>query len=188
MNTCRRNAFYFIGLYKARFVERKNCSLKQFDRNHVQRRNNFKSVGIFSSGHFFVKGTLSYFTMKKQTKKLQASTAFDSFLRILKVYNSENFRRNDRRENVRNFCFALGVFVSSLLIVNMITFGIWYLFDNNGDFTKFIVSGPIVLSIVQILIAYITLTWKNREVDETVKQLQDIVDLRKLGVLKHLVT
>lgn len=62
----------------------------------------------------------------------------------------------------------------------MVALGIWHLYDVYGDLNKFVICGPIVLTIVQILITCTVLTMKNREIAETIGQLQQDIDQRTL--------
>lgn len=112
-------------------------------------------------------------------KKLRVLSALDLFLRILKAYNAENFRQIDRPQLVRNICFAVGVSIGLILIFNTITLGTWHLIGSRGDLNKLVVSGPVVLSIVQLLMSYFALTAKNRQIAATIEQLQRVVEQRK---------
>lgn len=120
----------------------------------------------------------------KAAKKVRVLSALDLFLRILKAYNADNFRQIDRPQLVRNICFTIGVFIGLILIVNMITLGTWHLVGSGGDLNKLVVSGPVVLSIVQLLISYFALTAKNRQIAATIEQIQRVVEQRKLGEMQ----
>lgn len=110
--------------------------------------------------------------------KIHVFKAFEMFLRTLQAYNAENFRQIDRRQNVHNACIAIGAFIGANLIATMIALGFWHLYDVYGDSSKLIICGPIVLTIVQMLITCTVLTMKNREIDETIGQLQQDIDQR----------
>lgn len=111
--------------------------------------------------------------------KIHVLQEFDPFLRALQAYNAENFGHIVRRHNVENWCFATGILTGTALSASMITLAIWHLFDCYGDWNKFVISGPIVLTLIQMLTSCVALTMANRKIDGTIGQLQLVIDKRK---------
>lgn len=112
-------------------------------------------------------------------RQIHVLVAFVPFFRILKAYNVENFQHLDRRQILQNICLAMGAFVFAALIASTVQLQIWYLIDQRGDMRKVVVSGPLIISIASMLIIAIILTATNRDIAETIKQLQSVIDQRK---------
>lgn len=124
--------------------------------------------------------------MRNSTIVIHSLGTFGSFLRILKAYNLGNFQQIDRRQNVQNVCFAIGVFAGTALIASIITLGVWRLIDFHGNLNKCAVCGPIVLTTLQMLITCIALTTKNHEIEETFALLQSLLDQRKFFFVHYM--
>lgn len=112
-------------------------------------------------------------------KKITALNAFNPYLRLIKSYNFENFERNDQSRYVKNVCFVsiLTTFIALMPIICALA--IWYIIDNGGAMRIVVVVVPPTLTVLQLLVTFITLTAKIRVVSETIDRIQNVVDERE---------
>lgn len=112
----------------------------------------------------------------KNTRKIRVLNEFRPYFRLLKTYNRENFGQRDWRSSyIYAFITTLLVLSESLFILS----GIWYLIENVGDLQKLVVSLPLVITLSQMDLTFITLITKNQMITEAIKRLQQAVDQRK---------
>lgn len=118
------------------------------------------------------------FNMEKR-KKVVVLGAFQKYLRLLKVYNSENFKKTDENQFVRNVCIAVGATIVIGLIPIVVYLGIWYIFDSGATLRIIVIAMPVIISIVQLLISLIALISENRGISEMIERIQTITNERK---------
>lgn len=112
--------------------------------------------------------------------KVQVLTEFNVYLCLLSAFNRMSFNSNQNwRYIVTSIVY---VFVSTmiiLLIPLLFTLAGWYFIESGIDFKKFVVVSPLLISILQPWMAYIGLLMKNDSLNETINQLQRVVNQRK---------
>lgn len=105
--------------------------------------------------------------------------AFRRFLHLLQIYNSENFSTNDRRIFIRNSCEAivmLVAFVSHLMVSSL---NGWSCFRNSFDLDRKGQQLVALLSGIQMLLIYVSITKNNRRINYAVERLNNTVKNRK---------
>lgn len=112
------------------------------------------------------------------TTTVRVFTPFNTYLRILKAYNSENFQRSDPRNCLRNVCYAIGVTVLIALIPIVIALVVWYIFDNGASMNAVVVGTPIILTLLQFVVIFIGLIAENRIISQTIHRIQVTIDQR----------
>lgn len=115
----------------------------------------------------------------EKRKKVVVLGAFQKYLRLLKVYNSENFKKTDENQFVRNVCIAVGATIVIGLIPIVVYLGIWYIFDNGATLQIIVIAMPIIISILQLIIALFAMISENRVISETIERIKNVTTKRK---------
>lgn len=95
-----------------------------------------------------------------------------AILRILGVYNSENFRGN-RRRILRHFFRVCDVTISLVLFVMTTLMIMWYSKDENYRMSSQAI--PSAVNGCQVIIACVTLIVKNRTISEAINHLRSTI-------------
>lgn len=115
----------------------------------------------------------------ENSMKMPVLNAFNVFLRILKIYNCENFQRNGQKQYVRNVCLAFVLTTFATLVPIMCGLAIWYIFDNGCALIIVVVVIPPTLTALQLFLSFITLAARNRIISQTIDRIQKVIDHRK---------
>lgn len=118
-------------------------------------------------------------TAMENSNKIQILTKFSAYLRLLTVYNHKTIIHRNWRCIVHNILYLLCSTMIILLPFIYISLGIWYLFENDADFKKFVVALPLLLGLLQIEVTFIAMLMKNHIINKTINQLQRVVDQRR---------
>lgn len=113
-----------------------------------------------------------------KTVTVRVFAPFNSYLRILEAYNTENFQRSNPRNYSRNVCFTIGVTVFIGLVPCFIAFSVWYIFDNGANMNLILVETPLMLTILQLIVILWGLIAQNRFISHTINRIQFTVDQR----------
>lgn len=108
---------------------------------------------------------------------------FLPYLRLIRALNLENFHRN--RDGLQNFLptFYAIAMIGSMSIGTILM--ICNLFESDGDTKVFVVSIPMLMSLILVHVLFVALIWKNETTAEAIKRMQKLVSYRKkifLGV------
>lgn len=112
------------------------------------------------------------------SNKIKILAELNAYLRILTAYNKDNFNHRHWRCLLHSVFYAICSTMIILLVPVFISLGIWYLLENNVDLKRFIVALPLLLSLLQIEVTFVAMLTKNRVINETIEQLQRIIDQR----------
>lgn len=115
----------------------------------------------------------------ENTKKINALSAFDGYLRILKAYNIENFNGGDRIHFVRNVCFVFGVTISVAQMAIVSILAIWYTIDYGCALQIVFAAIPSILTVLQFFVTFLAFASNNRIISETIERIQNIIERRK---------
>lgn len=105
--------------------------------------------------------------------------AFNPYLRLIKSYNSNNFRQPNWHCISSNAFYA---FVATTTLISLPIFqvlGIWYMFENEASLINMAITLPILITITQIEITFGALIIKNGVIDEIINKLQQLIDHRE---------
>lgn len=114
--------------------------------------------------------------------KIHVLYHFRPYRNLLKPNYYENVKHCNWRCVLRSifgiFFHATALYLS---LPTMILLGIWYLIESEADLKNIVVSLPLLISLLEIYMTFIAMTLKNHTISETLNQLQEVVDRRKLG-------
>lgn len=106
--------------------------------------------------------------------------AFQPYLQLLNAYNLDNFQAPfDVRRVATNIFYA---FCESMLLIAaslVLALGCWYCVETNFQMGILSTTMPVLMTIVQIILAHLSLVAKSRFVTATVAQLGAIVTERE---------
>lgn len=105
-------------------------------------------------------------------------TAFRPYLRILQAFNWENFAV-PRKERLSRIPYACAVGLGAIMLAAMIALGFWQIADEHFSMRIFTTSFPIIISLTQVLLAFVLLASKNRQITATIHHLQAIITDRE---------
>lgn len=111
-------------------------------------------------------------------KRIQILNALNPNFRVLRVYNS-NSGRNHGISNSKNVYFASTVVILTALTPFRVVLSIWHLMDTNAALQTFIITVPVLITVIQSLLTLIGLTMNNREIDEMISRIQSTINQRR---------
>lgn len=114
----------------------------------------------------------------KRLNKVHTLTAFKPFFWLLKAYDSKKFANKDWLCLVKNIGFALGVTVLIALLPTSIVLTIWCLIERNDVLRNVVVAAPLLFTLLQMFIKILVLVNKHGKVNETLGNLQRVIDQR----------
>lgn len=113
----------------------------------------------------------------KNIEQLSVLKAFNLYLPIVSVYNSENFTRIDCDRILQNIGLVFGVtIIEGIFPILNIALAIWGIFDNGGALDIAVAVIPLILTTFQLFITFFILVWKNRLISETIHQIQNVLN------------
>lgn len=114
----------------------------------------------------------------QQIPRVDIISEYRPFLRILKAFNIDNYRNNDRHIFWNNLLILL--FTITLATAEILEFvlGVWHFFDHGFILRKIANALPLLISSVQVLSSYATLSMKNHEIQRVLDNLQETIDKR----------
>lgn len=112
------------------------------------------------------------------TKKVHVLNDFKPYLPILQAYNRDQFRQHDLRSIFRSVFHALCASIIILCIPIIAVLYAWYEIENGFELKHVAAAVPMVLSVVHMQVTFISLVWENRQISETIQQLQTMVNGR----------
>lgn len=113
--------------------------------------------------------------------KFRVLSAFDPFLNNLTIYNPENFHGNKRC--VRNIVWII---IISTLLLSMLTSIILLAMQCvaiGADLITLSILISVALEVARLLMVYISLQRKNRNIANLVEHLQLVIEKRELLIL-----
>lgn len=123
----------------------------------------------------------------RKTQKIDIISEYRPFLRILKAFNINNYRYNDRRLCRSNLLILLYTVTLATAEILEFILGVWHFFDHGFILKKIASALPLLISSVQVLSSYATLSLKNHEIDQVLENLQNTIDARCEKSLKSFV-
>lgn len=122
--------------------------------------------------------------MVLRASKICVLNSYRIFHHLLTALNSENFQHSYWGHNIRSIFHAISstLLISLLqLILTILVF--WYLVENESDFKSVMVSLPLLLSSVQMQVAFVSLIISNRNISKAIDQVQKVVNQRRFSTL-----
>lgn len=102
------------------------------------------------------------------------------YLRLIQAYNHEHFHGHHWRTMVNSVIYAFCATVMIVLLPIFIMLAVWYLIENDADLIKVVIAIPLLATLLQMELAFITLIVKNRIVIEMIERLQQVIDKSEL--------
>lgn len=115
--------------------------------------------------------------------KIHALNGLKPYLRLIQAYNDENFRDHNWRNILNSVFYAFCATGVIILLPIFILLAVWYLIENDADLIKVVIAVPLLATLLQMELAFITLLMKNRMAIEMIDRLQQVID--KSEFLKH---
>lgn len=103
--------------------------------------------------------------------------AFRPFLRILTVYNANNFRNKQHR--FKNICLAIACFIFLVNLLISVMAAIWHCIALKFDLGQAALPFALLINSVQMLITYISIEIKNKQIEATIAGLIATIHKRK---------
>lgn len=121
-------------------------------------------------------------SLKKMAPKqsIEVLATYKPLTRILRLYNSDNFRDPDKsivRRNIRE-TVTFSIWLASMLIVLISAITVFS--EIKLDLVRLAHPLSIWLCVAQIFLSYVVLVAEERQLSGTIAHLQDTIDLRKL--------
>lgn len=123
--------------------------------------------------------------MAPRSDKICVLYAFRPYLRLLKAFNFDNFRHNNWFQSV---FYAICLILLIFLVLVLIVLGFWYLIEIDAGLRKAVVSLPILFSLMQMEIAFISMVANNSTISKMVDGLQTVIDQSKFEQKKNYFT
>lgn len=110
---------------------------------------------------------------------IEVLRAFRPLIRILKLYDFDNFRGSDRSVVFRNLCETIGftILLSSMLSILISAVGI--LIELADDLVELAHPLSIWLCVAQQCCTYTVLFVKEKQLSDIIIRLQDVINARK---------
>lgn len=112
----------------------------------------------------------------EKPKKLRAMSGFDLFLRILQIYNSDNFH-GGQPERFRSICHALFDVVLIFLLLVLVVLSYWRCIERKTYMDPAAI--PLILAGFHIISTHISCVLNNETISRSIECLQRIIDTCK---------
>lgn len=113
-------------------------------------------------------------------ERISVLNEFKPILCILQAYSSVNFRSHNGRHCLRRGALcALCASEIHLIIPTVGVLIMWYLVDNYGNLLVVISALPMLLSLIQNNVVFVTLTVNNRLISQMIGRVQQVINHRK---------
>lgn len=103
-------------------------------------------------------------------------SALKPFLRLITAFNRDNFLQKHGQNYLRGVFNAILAALTHLVLILFLLLMVWPLIKNGADLKELMVLLPMVISLFQVHSSLIGFTMANRDVTDTIKFLQHIVD------------
>lgn len=110
------------------------------------------------------------------SKEIVVLRAYRPFLKMICLYQFDNFRNNGRRTVIRNICYALCfAFLFFMQVFFFFVSELFYAYTNRAHLTKFI--GPLSFGMLafHVPMIYTVMCWKRQRIIETIDYMRGIV-------------
>lgn len=135
--------------------------------------------GWSNTATLFVRSSASVHSMDNHNK-VSIFTKFSPYLRLVRVFDAGNFRKND------NWRYMLQKIVCSIFVITLIcsmsitlTLMVWNLLEIDGDAKTLVVSMPLMMSLTQVFVTFLVLIRENGAIAEATERIQSHVNRRK---------
>lgn len=115
---------------------------------------------------------------------MQVLRAFRKLLHICQVFNSENFSKHDQRIFIRNLCKAIVVFLAFSSHVMVTFFNSLSCSQSDFDLAQNGQQLVALLAGFQMLLIFVSITKKNRRINNAVECLQSAIGNRENHVFE----
>lgn len=116
--------------------------------------------------------------MNPHRPKIRVLCGCRPYIRLLRGYKSEYFRRKNNHILFSTFC----AFVTTLMCIAIpiyMLLGVWSLIETSADMKVLVAQLPLQFSLLQMQLTYIGTITKQREITDTIKKLQGIITQRE---------
>lgn len=110
-------------------------------------------------------------------QKIAIFDAFKPFLRILSVLNARNFQNQQHR--FKNICLAIACFIFLINLFISIMAAICHCIALKFDLGQIALPFALLINSVQMLITYISIEIKNKQIEEMIAGLVETIHKRK---------
>lgn len=111
--------------------------------------------------------------------KINVLNEFKRYLPLLTAYNSENFHHVNWHTTRRHIFYGSGATIILLFKSIFAIFATWYLIENGVDLRKIVVSLPLIVGLVNTVIAFIAMMVESRTICGTITRIENAVDQRE---------
>lgn len=111
----------------------------------------------------------------KNRVNITVMVEFKPFLRMLKAFNSDNFRQHNFAALIGNIFHTLRVTALFVALIMEMVLGYWFCVDYDYGMDKVARAFPIDLCILQTIVSSGSLMSQNQVMGETIERLQGIV-------------
>lgn len=117
--------------------------------------------------------------------RIEIFNEFRRLSQILALYNREKLQDSpDRRRNICNaFVFSILLIMLALLLLS----SIWNCFDYNFAIIESAFSISVCFIVLQLWSVYISMAVDNREILQTVEDLQEVIDKRQISATGNVI-
>lgn len=112
----------------------------------------------------------------------QVMEEFKPLLRILKAFNSENFRQHKLSDLIENIFHMLRVSTLFVTLIVQMVLGYWFCVDYDYGMDKVARAFPIDLCILQTILSGGALIANSQVMGETIERLQGIIERGECGL------
>lgn len=105
--------------------------------------------------------------------------AFRPLIRVLKLYDMNNFRGNDRRVVIRNLCESIGFTILLSSMISILVSAVAVLIELMGNLIELAHPLSIWLCVAQQCCTYTVLLMKETQLSELINFLQKVINSRK---------
>lgn len=116
---------------------------------------------------------------QKSPSEIRVLSKCRPYIRLLHGFNSKYFRRNSQDGILFSVFCAIGTTLLYIVIPIYMLLGIWSLIETSADMKVLVAQLPLQFSLLQMQLTFIGTITKNREITETVKKVQRIIDQRE---------
>lgn len=113
-----------------------------------------------------------------EIKHIRILRKFEPFFRLLKAYNANSFAHSSCGSLLPSVGYAFCATLMNASLTIVIVLIVWNLIENNADTNTFVVTLPIVASLLMTELMFVAMMAKNGTVTETIDRLQMVIDRR----------
>lgn len=101
------------------------------------------------------------------------------YQRMMEAFNGHNFSDKSYRKLIGNICYMACDAALLVTLTGFLLLSFWYCVEDDSNMVIISAGMPVILTISQLLLGYLSLVMRNHLIRAIIDRLQDLIDKRE---------